>query len=175
MNVIEAIRTRRSIRQYKPHPIPDEDLKRILEAARLAPSAGNKQPWKFIVVRDPVTKTQLAESSRNQRWIADADIVIVAIAMDQNDPTVYKRWVERDVMTAVEHMVLTAWELGYGTCWIGALKQDYTKELLGIPEAMTVINLLPIGVPDQQPEAKDRKPFEDLFFAERYGTPISFY
>ncbi|MHA2406460.1 MAG: nitroreductase family protein [Candidatus Hermodarchaeia archaeon] len=174
MNVIEAIRTRRSIRQYQSHPIPDEDLKRILEAAQLAPSAGNKQPWKFIVVRDTVTKAKLAESSRNQQWIADADVVIVAIAMDKNDPSIYKKWVERDVMTAVEHMVLAAWELGYGTCWIGAVNQDYTKKLLAIPEAMTVINLLPIGIPDERPETKDRKSFEDLFFAEHYGNPINF-
>jgi nitroreductase len=172
MNVIEAIRTRRSVRQYKPHPIPDKDLKLILEAAQLAPSAGNKQPWKFIVVRDPEMKAQLAESALKQRWIGDAGVVVVAIAMDKKDPTVYKRWVERDVMTAVEHMVLAAWELGYGTCWIGAVKQKYTKELLAIPDEMTVINLLPIGVPDQRPKPKGRKPFEELFFAERYGNLI---
>ncbi|MBE0633942.1 nitroreductase family protein, partial [Candidatus Bathyarchaeota archaeon] len=68
MNVIEAIKTRRSVRKYKPTPIPEEHLKTILEAARLAPSAGNKQPWKFIIVRDPDTKKKLAEVANNQHW-----------------------------------------------------------------------------------------------------------
>jgi nitroreductase len=172
MNVIEAIKTRRSVRKYKPEPIPDADLKTILEAAQLAPSAGNKQPWRFIVVRDSDTKKELAERARKQLWIGDAGAIVVALAMDKKDPTVYERWAERDVMTAVEHMVITAWELGYGTCWIGAFEQKDVKELLGIPEAMTVINLLPIGVPDQKPDPRGRKPFEEIFHGEKYGYPL---
>ena len=154
MNVIEAIKTRRSVRKYKPEPIPESDLKTILEAAQLAPSAGNKQPWKFVVVRDTETKKVLAERARKQLWIGDAGVVIAALAMDKKDPSIYERWAERDVMTAVEHMVLTAWVLGYGTCWIGAFEQKDIKEVLDVPEAMTVINLLPIGVPDQKPEPR---------------------
>ncbi len=172
MNVVEAIKTRRSIRKYKKEPIPEDDLRQIFEAARLAPSAGNKQPWRFIVVRDEATKRELAEKAREQHWIGDAEVVVIALAMDPNDPSVYERWVERDVMTAVEHMVLAAWELGYGTCWIGAFKQDDIKELLDIPEEMTVINLLPIGVPDEKPEPRDRKRFKELFFSEKYGKNL---
>jgi nitroreductase len=111
MNVLDAIKTRRSVRKYKPVPIPDEDLRKILEAAQLAPSAGNKQPWKFIVVTDEELKKQLAEKARKQVWIGDAAVVVAALAMDKKDPTIYERWVERDVMTAVEHMVLAAWDL----------------------------------------------------------------
>jgi nitroreductase len=92
--------------------------------------------------------------------------------MDKKDPTIYERWAERDVMTAVEHMVLSAWELGYGTCWIGAFEQHEVKNLLGIPEEMTVINLLPIGVPDQVPEPKGRKRFEEIFYGGKYGKPL---
>ena len=172
MNVLDAIKTRRSVRKYKPVSIPDEDLKKILEAAQLAPSAGNKQPWKFVVVRDEDLKKQLAEKARKQLWIGDAAVVVAAIAMDKKDPTIYERWAERDVMTAVEHMVLAAWELGYGTCWIGAFEEKDVKETLNIPEEMTVINLLPIGVPDQSPEPRGRKPFEDLFFENRYGKSL---
>jgi nitroreductase len=172
MNVIEAIKTRRSVRKYKPTPIPEEHLKTILEAARLAPSAGNKQPWKFIIVRDPDTKKKLAEVANNQHWIGDAGVVAVSLAMDKKDPAIYERWVERDVMTAVEHMVLTAWELGYGTCWIGAFKQKDVKDLLGVPEEMAVINILPIGVPDQTPEPRGRKPFDEIFYGEEYGKPL---
>jgi nitroreductase len=172
MNVIDTIKARRSIRKYKPDPIPDGDLKTILEAAQLAPSAGNRQPWKFIVVRDPGSKKMLAEMARKQYWIGDAGVIIVALAMDKKDPTIYERWAERDVMTAVEHMVLTAWELGYGTCWIGAFIEKDVKELLEIPEEMTVINLLPIGVPDQEPDPRGRKSFDVIFHMEKYGEPL---
>lgn len=173
MNVLEAIKTRRSVRKYKPKEIPDEDLKKILKAAQLAPSAGNKQPWRFVVVRDSETKKRLAEVARNQMWIADAGVVVAALAMDKEDPEVYARWAERDVMTAVEHMVLSAWSLGYGTCWIGAFKEEDVREVLGIPEKMAVINLLPIGVPDQSPDARARKPVEELFHDGRYGKLLN--
>ena len=172
MNVIEAIKSRISIRKYKSEPIPDEDLIKILEAAQLAPSAGNRQPWKFIIVKDEEIKMRLSEKANNQTWIGNAGVIVAALAMDKKDPTVYERWVERDVMTAVEHMVLAAWELGYGTCWIGAFNQKEVKELLDIPKEMTVINLLPIGVPDQSPEPRGRKPFEEVFFENKYGNQL---
>ncbi|MQY82519.1 nitroreductase, partial [archaeon] len=89
MNVLETIKTRRSVRKYKPQEISDEDLKEILKAAQLAPSAGNKQPWRFVVVRDSETKKRLAEVARNQMWIADAGVVVAALAMDKEDPEVY--------------------------------------------------------------------------------------
>ncbi len=173
MEVLEAIRTRRSIRKYKPEPIPDGDLKKIMEAARLAPSAGNRQPWRFVVVRDPETKVKMGEAARDQTWISDAGAIVVALAMPKDHPEVYARWVERDVMIAVEHMVLAAWSLGYGTCWIGAFYEDKVKELLGIPEEMTVINILPIGVPDQSPEARGRKPVSEIFHDGKYGVPMN--
>jgi len=172
MNVFEAIKTRRSVRKYKPQPIPEDHLKQIMTAAQLAPSAGNRQPWRFILVKDPDTKKQLGTAARNQTWISDAGVIVAALAMDKKNPEISERWAERDVMTAVEHMVLAAWELGYGTCWIGAFNEDQVKELLKVPKEMTVINLLPIGVPDQTPEPKGRKTIEELFHLDRYGNPI---
>jgi len=172
MNVLEAIESRRSVRKYKPEAIPDGDLKKILTAAQLAPSAGNKQPWRFVVVRDPETRKKLGEIAREQTWISDAGVIVVALAMDKKSPEVYERWAERDAMTAVEHMVLAAWSLGYGTCWVGAFHEDNVKELLGIPENMTVINLLPIGVPDQRPDARPRKLIDEIFHLDRYGDPL---
>ncbi len=170
MNVMEAIKTRKSVRRYKPEEIPEEDLKEILTAAQLAPSAGNRQPWRFVVVRDSEMKKKLGEAARGQTWVSNAGVIVAALAMPRDSPEIYPRWVERDVMTAVEHMVLAAWSLGYGTCWIGAFYEEKVKELLGIPEGMTVINLLPIGVPDQKPEARGRKPLEELFHEDRFGT-----
>ena len=176
MDLFEVIEKRRSIRNYKPDPIPEEHLKKILEAARLAPSGGNRQPWRFIVVRDPERKEALAKASKNQMFIADADVVVVALS----DPTVYsslgtKRRIPylQDPMIAVEHMVLAATALGYGTCWIGAFEEDKIKQILNVPEELAVVALLPIGVPNENPPAKPRKPFEEIFFSETYGNPLS--
>ena len=173
MNVLEAIETRRSVRKYKPKSMPEEDLKTIIKAAQLAPSAGNKQPWRLIVVTEPDMKKKVAEVDRKQMMMADASVIIACLGMDKKSPEVYERWAERDVMTAVEHMVLASRELGYGTCWIGAFVESDVRELLGIPEEMTVVNLLTIGVPDQKPEAKPRKPITELFHDGKYGKPLS--
>ena len=170
MNVFEAIKTRRSIRKYKPKSIPEDHLKQIMTAAQLAPSAGNRQPWRFILVKDPETKNKLGIAARNQTWISDAYVIVVALAM--KGPEVYERWAERDVMTAVEHMVLASWELGYGTCWIGAFDGDQVKGLLKVPKEMAVIVLLPIGVPEQTPEPKTRKSLEEIFHLDRWGNPL---
>lgn len=119
--------------------------------------------------KDPNTKDRLGKIARNQTWISNAGVIIVALAMDKKSLQVYERWAERDVMIAVEHMVLSAWSLGYGTCWIGAFTEEDIKDLLDIPQEMTVINLLPIGVPDENPEKKSRKPFEEIFHEEKYA------
>ena len=172
MEVLVAIESRRSIRKYKPEAIPDEDLKKILTAGQLAPSAGNKQPWRFVVVRDPETRNRLAVAARKQLWTGDAGVMIAALAVSPDTPEVYARWVERDVMTAVEHMVLAAWSLGYGSCWIGAFTEDDVKEILEIPGDMKVICLLPIGVPAIKPEPRGRMPVDEIFHDGKYGEPM---
>ncbi len=172
MDVLKTIETRSSIRKYKPVPLPDGDLKKILEAGRLAPSAGNKQPWGFVVVRDPARKKKLAEAAKNQMWTADAGAFLAVFGDAANSPGGYVRWVEKDPMIAVESMVLAAWSLGYGTCWIGAFEETQVKPLLGIPEDKKVICLLPIGVPAETPDAKPRRALKEVFHAEKYGKPL---
>ncbi|MEM2126713.1 MAG: nitroreductase family protein [Candidatus Bathyarchaeia archaeon] len=168
MTVMEVIRKRRSIRKYKPSELPKEHLLDILEAGRLAPSAGNRQPWKFIVVREPEQKRKLAEAARGQMFIADAAAVIVALA----DPEASPRWCDKDVMIAVENMVLAAAELGYGSCYIGAFEEEGVKNLLKIPGGLRVVVLLPIGVPDEAPSQRPRKTLDEVFFGEEYGKPL---
>ena len=168
MEVFEVIEKRRSVRKYKTSNVPNEDLKRILEAARLAPSAGNRQPWRFIVVRTSEQKKLLAQAARNQMFLADAGVIIVALA----DSEASLKWYKQDVMIAVEHLVLASTSLGYGTCWIGAFEEEQVKELLGIPEKMAVVALLPIGVPHKRPQAKPRKSFSEIFFEEEYNRPL---
>ena len=169
MSVIEVIKKRRSIRRYRPARISDEDLRSILEAARLAPSAGNRQPWYFIVVREKSTKERLAEAAAHQMFIADADVIIVGIS----DPNRSPRWYDKDIMIAMEHMVLVATELGYGTCWIGAFDEDKVKDILGIPEEYRVIALLPVGVPAESPEPRPRRSLEEIAFSEKWGNRLA--
>ena len=167
MEVFDAIRTRRSIRKYKSEPIPDEKLRNILEAARLAPSAGNRQPWRFIVIQNIDRKKALAKVVNNQTFLIDASAIIVAIG----DPEVSARWYEKDPMIALEHIVLAATALDYGTCWIGAFDEDAIKHLLKIPANVKVIALLPIGIPDETPAPRPRKEFSEIFFKEEWQNP----
>jgi nitroreductase len=164
MDVLEAIRTRRSIRKYRPEPIPDEKLETILEAARLAPSAANRQPWRFVVVEDRERRKALAKAANDQTFIGDAGAIVVAIG----DPEKSARWHEKDTMIALEHVVLAATALGYGTCWIGAFDEDAVKSLLKIPAKMKVVALLPIGMPDEKPAPRRRRELSEIFFKEEW-------
>jgi len=178
VDLFEVIERRRSIRKFKPFPIPEEDLKKILEAGRLAPSGGNRQPWQFIIVRASETKRALAAAANNQLFIADADTVVVALGDPKASaklpyPLSSTRIPHRqDPMIAIEHMVLAATALGYGTCWIGAFNEEEVKEILKIPKDFEVIALLPIGVPAENPPPKPRKAFNEIFFKESYGVPL---
>jgi nitroreductase len=167
MEVFDAIKTRRSIRKYKSEPIPEERLRTILEAGRLAPSAGNRQPWRFIVIQDADRKRALIEAADKQTFMNDAAAIIVAIG----DPEVSARWYEKDPMIALEHIVLASTALGYGTCWIGAFDEDAVKHLLKIPSKMKIIALLPVGVPDEAPAPRSRKEFSEIFFKEEWQNP----
>ena len=168
LDTVAAIASRRSIRVYEPKPIPSEDLKTILEAARLAPSAANRQPWHLVVVRDPQRKRLLASACSEQRFIAEADVVIAGVAF----PAQSQRWYNIDVAIAMENLVLAAASLGYGTCWIGAFREAAVKELLGIPEDGRVIALTPLGIPAEHPAARERKPDAQLFSLDRYGQRL---
>jgi len=168
VEVLEVIRKRRSIRAYKPEPVKEEDLRRILEAARLAPSARNLQPWYFIVVRDPELKRRVAEAAAGQMFIADASVIIVAVS----DPTTSPKWHDKDVMIAMEHIILEATELGYGTCWIGAFNESKVKELLGIPDPYRVVAMTPIGIPAESPPPRPRKPLEEIVFEDQWGSNV---
>jgi len=179
MSLFEIIENRRSIRKFKHEPVAPEHLKRILEAARLAPSGANRQPWHFIVVRNQKTKKALSVAANNQEFVADADTVIAILG----DITASRAKLpytlastripyKQDPMIATEHMVLAAVALGYGTCWIGAFKEDEVKRILKIPKNLTVVALLPVGVPDENPPARPRKAFTEIFHKESYGTPL---
>lgn len=169
MDVLEAIKKRRSIRKFRLETIPDETLRLILEAGRLAPSAGNRQPWRFIVVKDAERKRALAEATNNYLFVADAPLIIVTLG----DPNKSLRWFRQDPMIAIEHMVLAATALGYGTCWIGGFDEGEVKRILRVPKRLAVIAMLPIGVPDESPPTRSRKALREIVYLEEYGKTLS--
>ncbi|MGI6632294.1 MAG: nitroreductase family protein [Bacillota bacterium] len=163
MDVFEAIANRRSIRAYKNEPVPAESLERILEAARVAPTAANRQEFKFVVVTDEGMRKALASACNNQTFVGDAGVVIAACAINPE-----RRFHAVDVAIAVDHMTLAAHALGLGTCWIGAFSEEKVKELLGIPEGVKVVCVLPVGVPAKEGVMRSRKAKEDLFVSDKW-------
>jgi len=141
MDVFEAIQKRRSIRAYEPTPIPKEKLEKILEAARLAPSAGNIQPWHFIVVTDSEKRKMLARGGRYARFLKQSPVVIVGCGDQKASPN----WFVVDTAIAMQNMVLTATNEGLGTCWIGSFNEHHVIGMLNIPENFKVVALLAIG------------------------------
>jgi nitroreductase len=171
MDLMEAIKTRRSIRRYKETPVPENLLKDVLNAARLAPSADNAQPWRIIVVRDEQVKQRLAAASNGQKFIAEAPIALVICGVpDEAFPTMggYMSSHTIDATIAFDHITLAAHALGLGTCWIGWFKEEKVREALGIPVDVPVIALTPLGYPAEIPEKTPRKNLEDLVKYERY-------
>jgi len=170
MNVMEAIEKRRSVRAFQSKPVPEEKLKKVLEAARLAPSASNRQPWKFVVVRDEERRKKLIRAAANQSFVGEAPVVIAAVAL--NPDYVMRCQVPSysvDLAIAVDHMTLVAVEEGLGTCWIGAFYQDQVQEILNIPRKYKVVALLPLGFPADHPGKKYRKPLEEIVCYESFS------
>jgi nitroreductase len=164
MNVIDAIKTRKSVRKYSDKPIENEKLTAVLEAGRLAPSASNRQEWRFIIVRDLAMRKKLVEAANRQGFVGEAPTVIVACA--ETDGHIMRCGLPCfpiDVAIALDHITLAAVELGLGTCWIGAFDEMKVKEILGIPNEIRVVALMPIGYPsDPSSVEKRRLPFNEI-------------
>ncbi len=170
MDIYEAIRTRKSVRAFLDRDVPEATLTRILEAARLAPSAKNLQEWRFVVVRDPVTRRQLAEAARGQTFVGQAPVVIACCADTNNHVmTCGQLCYPIDLAIVIDHLALCATAEGLGACWIGAFFEEQVKEILGIPRHIRVVELLPLGYPaDPAPAEKARLPLSELVHRERW-------
>jgi nitroreductase len=163
MNLYEVIKSRYSVRSYLDRPVEQEKLDRILDAARLAPSGSNRQPWKFVVVRDAEMRKKLVPACSNQEFVGQAPVVIAGVGLMPDrimscgvpgDP--------EDVAIALEHVALAATAEGLGTCWIGSFHQDQIRTLLGIPANARVIEVMTLGYPGDHPRPKTRKPMKEL-------------
>jgi len=148
MDVMQAIKKRYSVRSYQDRPVQEKKLKDILEAARLAPSASNRQEWRFIVVRDKDKRQRLMKAAKGQAFVGEAPVVIACCAVTNNHVmSCGQLCYPIDVAIAIEHMALKATEEGLGTCWIGAFYEHQAKDILDIPEDIRVVELLTLGYP----------------------------
>ena len=166
MEVLQAIKERRSIRQYSQEPVSEDQLTRILEAGRWAPSRGNSQPWKLIVLKDEEIRKELAEVIPTGKFLAQASQGIAVVV----DPKVSKH-PEQEGAAAIQNMLLAAHALGLGTCWISAWGTDWVKtaaQVLGIPDEEWLISVVSIGYPAESPE-KGRKGLDEITFTNKYG------
>ncbi len=177
MNVMEAIVNRRSVRKYSNKPIPTEVLARMRQALRYAPSACNNQPWHFILVADAKLRQDVAAAANGQEWIAEAPLIVVACGLPQQ---AYKRIggygnsVDIDLAIALDHLTLAAVAEGLGTCWIGAFGEERVKALLGVPAAVKVVTMTPLGYPGEAGliravEDNRRKNEAEIFSVDRFG------
>jgi nitroreductase len=169
MDYQKLIRTRRSIRGYRPDPVSEDILQRILDAARIAPTAANRQPFQLIVVADPSTRARLKEVY-DRDWFWTAPVIIVGCVEEA------KAWqradgfnaAEVDLSIVMDHLILAATDEGLGTCWICHFDEPRLKQILGIPDGVRAIALTPLGYPAAEPRPFQRKPLEELVRRERW-------
>jgi nitroreductase len=177
-HVFEAIKMRRSVRSYSSKQIPEDILNKVLSAMRYAPSACNIQPWKFVIVTRQDTKEKLISACHGQRFIAEPPVVVVACGFPSK---AYRRMggsgnsAEIDVTIALDHLTLAAVEEGLGTCWIGAFSEPEVKRILGIPDSVKVVAIIPLGYPKDGASAfhpvdeSDRKPLSEIICCDKWA------
>jgi len=165
--LLEFLKSRRSIRKFKQKPVERSVLEKALDAARFAPSARNSQPWTFIVVDDRATKEALSKIHRWASPLADAPLAVAVACNPDLSPDSYML----DCSNATIYFMLAAHALGLGTVWIQAVRDnERIKEILGLPENFFVVSLVAVGYPDETPQPKPRKPLEEIVFHNKYGT-----
>ena len=169
MDVYEAIEKRGSIRSYEDRPPEADKLQRVLNAARLAPSARNLQDWKIVVARDAGVRARLGEAA-GQAFVAQAPVVLAMVSMDP------KRTMHCgmpagpiDCAIAIDHMTLAAVAEGLGTCWIGHFDQDACCEVLSVPAPAKIVEMLTLGYPATAPGAKTRKTLDEIVSYDRFS------
>ena len=173
MNLLEIIKNRRSIRVFKKQDIPPDIIEKLLEAARWAPSAGNVQPWAFVVVSSQKMKQSLSMAAFGQKTLEEASVVIVVCADEKLAEQSYgvrgkSLFCIQDTAAAIQNILLTAYSLGLGSCWIGAFKEDEIKKAIKAPKEMRPIAMIPIGYPNEAPSARSRRPVSEIMHKETF-------
>lgn len=180
---MKEIDSRVSVRKYKNQDVEEEKLRQVLEAARLAPSGKNSQPWKFIVVRSNEKRGKIAQVDHRQKWMLTAPVFIVCVADVRCRPTIAPemdifvdeesslpelKQVIRDTSIAIEHILLEAERLGLRTCWTGWFEQKDMRPILNIPKDKYVCGVVTLGYGDEKPEPRPRKKLDDILCYETW-------
>ncbi|MBD3179580.1 MAG: nitroreductase [Candidatus Latescibacteria bacterium] len=171
MDLYKAIEGRVSTRKYRPDQVPEELLEKLLEAARLAPSGKNGQPWRFIVVTENETRKKLMAACKGQKFIYEAPVVIVACGYEEY---AYKKmggyWnsLPVDIGISLEHLILAAEAEGLGTCWIGAFLEEEVREILSVPDEVKIVAITPLGYPEGKKVHTSRKKLEEIVMHEKW-------
>jgi len=177
MEVLEAIKNRRSVRAYDKRPIAAESYQKLRQALRFAPSACNFQPWRFIFVEDDELKSEVAKASRKQMWMAEAPLIVVPCGFPGSAYQTmggYNNSIDIDLAIALDHLSLTAVAEGLGTCWIGAFDERELKTTLQLPQETKIPALMPVGYPASADlihpvDEKKRKTEKEIFNANYYS------
>jgi len=178
MDILDAVRGRRSIRAFKSQAVPPEIVEKLIDAARWAPSAGNIQPWEFIIVRKQEIKRRLAEAALDQTFIEKAPAVIVVCANENRSSQGYgvrgkTLYCIQDTAAAIQNILLVAYSLGLGTCWVGAFREEKAREILKVPQGTRPVAIVPVGYPDEASSSASRRPLKQIVHYEIFGgTPI---
>ena len=173
MELLEIIKNRRSIRTYKKQDLPPDVVAKLLEAARWAPSAGNVQPWAFVVASSQKIKQSLSLAAYGQKSLEAASIVIVVCA---DEGLAEERYGERgktlfclqDTAAAIQNILLTASSLGLGSCWTGAFKEEAVRQVIKAPKQMRPVALIPVGYPNEAPSAGTRRTLSEITHKESF-------
>ena len=167
MEVFEAVGTVLAVRNYQDKPVSPNVVRRIVEAGRLTGSSMNGQPWRFIIVEDPDTLRRLGGLARSGPYVAQAALAVV-VAIEKT------KFAVSDASRAIQSMILTAWSEGVGSNWVGLQGMTEVKALLGIPEDLDVLAILPFGYPAQAGGrgTKQRKLLSEVAYRGRFGRPF---
>ena len=165
MEVLDAIKNRRSVRKYLPKPIPEDALGRVIEAGRIAPSANNRQPWHFVIVKDHDIRKALS-GGKWAKFLQECPVVIVGCGDTKTSP----EWYAVDVTIALQNMVIQATAEGLGTCWIGSFFEDKVKEAVGMPDDYAPVAMLAVGYPEENPKGgRKTKKVEEVTSQDRFA------
>jgi nitroreductase len=173
MELVSAIKDRRSIRTFKKQDIPQETINKLIEAALLAPSAGNAQSWAFVLVKEQATKQALSKAALGQRWVAEASVVFVVCADEKRAKESYgdrgkTLYCIQDTAAATQNILLTACSLGLGACWVGAFREDEVRKIVKAPQEMRPVAMIPVGYPSESPPARSRRSASEVVFSESF-------
>jgi nitroreductase len=174
MDVYECIKTRRSIRKFKDVEVPWDLVVRLLEAGKSAPSAGNIQNWKFIVITDKAAKQEIAEFCGNQLWIAKAPLLIVPVADVEKAKRFYgirgeRLYSAQNIAAAIENILLLAHSEGLGACWIGYMEEDKLASHLGVPEGIRPQAVIALGYPAEKAPVPPKYTLENVMYFRQFG------